>query len=138
MLPPGYQLTKTLIGSAKRIIKEYDHACQATVTSRSSSGTQVVENNDGWKLTNLLEKRRKEVNNQVNGSLYGTSNSSKDASVTNTSPTEENHIWTSFARDGEDGKEHSTDGSKGGYWAKAAKHVERDIRRIVKRLPKDT
>lgn len=137
MLPPGYLLTQTLIGSAKKIDKDYDYACRATLPSGKISGREATKDSDCWKLTNLLETRRKEVKYQINNLLYGTSSSAKDVSAANTSRAEESDIWTSFAKDDEDGKEQSTDESTGGYWAKAAKHAERGIHRIVKHLPED-
>jgi len=137
MLPPGYLLTQTLIGSAKKIIKSYDYACRAALSCGKLSGTEAAKDSDCWKLTNLLETRRKDVKYQINSSLYGTAGFSKEVSAANMSRAEENDVWTSFAKDDEDGKDQSTDESKAGYWARAAKQAELGIRRIVKHLPED-
>jgi hypothetical protein len=137
MLPPGYLLTQTLIGSAKKIIKSYDYACRAALSCGKLSGTEAAKDSDCWKLTNLLETRRKDVKYQINSSLYGTAGFSKEVSAANMSRAEESDVWTSFAKDDEDEKDQSTDESKAGYWARAAKQAERGIRRIVKHLPED-
>lgn len=73
---------------------------------------------------------------QIKTSLYGTTGSSKEVSTANMSRVESD-VWTSFAKEDEDGKEQSTDEPKAWYWARAAKQAERGLRHIVKHLPAD-
>ena len=137
MSPPGYQLTKNLIELSKKTIMRYDDACQVSLSNGRFQNTDAAEDNICWNLTNLLSQQRKEMKHQVRGLLHETNNSGKGACVGNTSEIKDNDIWTSFAEPGEDGNQHTTCGSKGEGWAKAAKHAVRDIQRMVKHFAED-
>ena len=134
-LPPEYQLTRGLIKASKIMIREYDSACGATVPSAGSPIMEFMEDNDCWKLTNVLEKRRKEVKHRVNGYLSGNNGSGKDSHETVVSQDKGSNIWTTFAKDEENVKDQTMGASKDQGWAEAAKHAQRGVRRITKYLP---
>ena len=138
MLSPGYQLTKALIGSSKKIIKEYDLACRATVSSGALVDIEIAKDSGCGNMTSLFDQRRKEVKYQINSLLYGLKGFGKGGSVQDKSHVMDNDIWTSFAKTEEDVNKEITYKSKGEGWADVSKHAVRDIRRMVNHLPEDT
>ena len=137
MLPPAYQPTKNLIESSKKILTQYDHACRFLASSEKFLGTEATEDSDSWKLSNLLDQRRKDVKCQVNNTLGVNVSAGKGGTVRDTSHGKDGDIWSRYAKAEENGKQLNVYALNGDGWVEATKHAVRDIQRVVKHLPED-
>ena len=135
VLPPGYQPTKNLILSSKKIITQYDHACRAIASSGKLSSVEVVENNGSWKLTDLLDQRRKNVKCRVNSLLGVKGGTGKGDLLINMSHSTDEDIWMRYAQAEEDGEQRGVGTSSGEGWVEAANRAVRDIQHVVRHLP---
>ena len=139
LLPPGYDLAKGLIKSSKIVIKEYDMTREAPRPSAELPAEKKAENNECWRLTSVLDNRRKAVKHWVIDCLYENSDSGKATCEGAMFQDRETDVWNEFAGS-RDGMEGCSDPFtvKDDNWAKAAEHAERAIRRVLKYLPEET